>query len=176
MPAVLSQRPELMFLSNLQTGEDLIMQFNPTEFQRKIRSLWSRKNVLGESIRPLDYLGTANQTLQMQLYYRAEDAQQYAEGEDAMRYLESLLYPPAEADSIGGARPPRVLFVWPNSVSLTVVIEEIAFTHQMFDLQGRTIQFTANLKMEVASLRRITQEEIRERGARREPQQTGGGS
>lgn len=174
MPSVIQDRPQRLNITNLQTGEGFFVQFNPTQFKRAVQSAWQRHEVLGQSFRPMDYLGTANAVIDFSVYLRAENATQQAGLEELAAFLESLQYPPGEADSILGRRPPRCLIVWPNTFVFSAVMTGFDMTHEMFDLQGRTIQATIKLTWEEARRSRLTQEDVRERGPFRAPEQTGG--
>lgn len=174
MPDVVARRPARLNLTNLQTGEGFYVQFNPTQFKRGVQALYERHEVLGQSFRPLDYLGTSNATVELNLFFRAENAQERDGGQDVLNFIEALMYPPEAADSIGERRPPRVLVVWPGSLSFSAVLTDLDVTHEMFDLEGRTIQWRARTKWEEARRSRLTQEAIRDRGPMRGPEQAGG--
>ena len=107
MPIVVQQRPERLNIRNLQTDEGFYMQFNPTKFQHEVTSSWARLEVLGQSFRPLDYLGTNNATVGFSLFFRAENRQEQEGLEEVLAFLESLQYPPDDVDSIGGRTPLR---------------------------------------------------------------------
>jgi len=167
---IANSRPERLNIANLQTGDGYYMQFNPTELKRQTAINYQRHEVIGQSYRPLDYTGTNNQTLSFSVYFRAENRQQQQGMEEVMRFLESLGYPPEDADALVEARPPRCLIVWPNTLSITAVLTNYDETREMFDLQGRTIQATVRLTWEEVSIERLTQERIREQGAQRSTQ------
>lgn len=174
MPRVVAKRPLRLNISNLQTGEGFYVQFNPTQLKRSVQSAWQSHEVLGQSYRPLDYLGTDNAKVDFSVYLRAENAAQQAGLEEVAAFLESLQYPPDTGDSIVGRRPPRCLIVWPGSLVFTAVMRGFDMTHEMFDAQGRTIQATIKLNWEEARRSRLTQEDVRERGPFRSPEQAGG--
>ena len=174
MPLVVQRRPERLNITNLQTGEGFLMQFNPTQFRRAVSSAWQRHEVLGQSYRPLDYLGTNNTTVDLSVYFRAENRTEQQGLETVMAFLESLQYPPETADSLGGRRPPRVLVAWPRTFAFAAILTSYEAVHEMFDLAGRTIQATVKLTFEEARRSRLTQENVRQNGPFRAPQQTGG--
>lgn len=173
MTTIIQARPARLGITNLQTGEEVLAQFNPTQLNRTLESSWQRHEVLGQSFQPLDYLNTRNGKLRFSLYFRAENRSQLREMTSAISFLESLQYPPSVGGSIRGRQPPRCLIVWPNSISVTAVMTSFDLTHEMFDLEGNTIQATATLEWEAARRGRITQEQVRSNGAMQPPEQTG---
>lgn len=166
--------PRRLYFVNLQTGEEVSARFNPTAFTRTIQVLWKEHEVLGQSHRPMDYLGTGNMSVPLELYFRAESLSEQQDLENRIAFLESLCYAPEQADSIAGRRPPRVLVVWPNTMSFTAVITSFACAHQMFDNTGRTIQWTVSIILSEARRNRLTQQQVRTRGSFRANNNTGG--
>lgn len=158
------KRPPRMFFVNLHTTEAVDVQFNPTMFDRETSVSWQHHQVIGQSYRPVDYLGTENAKLSLELYFRAETAVEYEAATDAVNFIESLQYPPEDADSIGGRRPPRVLVVWPGSMTFTCVFTSVHIKHNLFDSKGRTRQWSVKIEVEEARKSRLSQEAVRRSG------------
>lgn len=173
MPESAARSPDKLHITNLQTGEGFFMQFNPTDFQREISVAWHEHQILGQSYRPLDYLATENAKISFDLFFRAETAKQQSDCEIYTKFLESLCYPPGEADGLAKRRPPRILVVWPNTMALTAVVASLGFVHEMFDLSGRTIQWRVKVSLVEARRSRLTQEFVRDNGAFRATDQEG---
>jgi hypothetical protein len=167
-----SETPERMTITDLQADESITVQFNPKELKRKLAANYAMKEVLGNSHQEHEYLNTVTQELTFDLFSLVETPEQLAQSEDAMKFLESLLYAPANPDSIASGAPPRVLIVWPNTLSLTCRLGAIEFTHQRFNRHGHTTQWTARTTWTQALLRRITKQDVRTHGARRTPNST----
>lgn len=159
--------PPRMHLMNLLTLEGFYMQFNPTQIERSVSAEWQAMDVLGLSHQPLQYAKTTNQTVQLELYFRADSIAQREGGDEVMKFLESLMYAPAGATSIGQAAPPRVLVVWPQTLSLTCVVRSVRFRHQRFNVRGQTVEWTASTAFEEIRDVRLTSQQVRNFGSQR---------
>lgn len=165
-----SETPERMTLTDLQSDDTAVVMFNPKELKRKIGVNYASKAVLGNSHLEHEYLQTANQNLSFDLFFNVETEADLDLAEDSMKFLESLCYAPEDPESIAGASPPRVLIVWPRTLSLTCRLLDLEFTHQRFNIHGNTIQWTAKTTWEEARLRRLTKQDVRDQGVLRTPQ------
>jgi hypothetical protein len=158
--------------ASLDTAEMEVM-FNPTQFKRKVSAAYAKKRVLGGSHTPHEYLLTENAELSFELFYLVESPDDLTRSDDAMKFLESLLYAPAAGPkSIATFAPPRVHFFWPNTLAMTCRVMSIDWDHRRFNMDGYTVQWTARLKVEEARVQRLTKEQVREHGAIRTPQST----
>lgn len=162
--------PERMTLTDLDTDETVEVMFNPSEIKRKVSVNYARKEVLGNSHNEHEYLYTGNQGLSFDLFYLAETPVELAKAEDAMRFLESLCYATENPESIAAAAPPRVLIVWPRTLTLTCRVVDVEFSHQRFNRYGNTVQWTAKITLDESRLRRLTKQDVRQQGALRTPQ------
>jgi len=167
-----SETPERMTITDLQSDESITVQFNPKELKRKLGANYAMKEVLGNSHQEHEYLNTVTQDLSFDLFSLVETQEQLGHSEETMKFLESLLYAPANPDSIASGAPPRVLLLWPNTMSITCRLDELAFTHQRFNRHGYTTQWTARTAWTQALLRRLSKEDVRAQGARRSPNGT----
>ena len=87
--------------------------------------------------------------------------------DDWRRFLLSLCYPSGAAGSIVDGGPPRVLFVWPELFSMTVVVSGLKIRHTRFARTGGTTRYFATLTVEEIRDVRITSEDVRRQGTRR---------
>src|SRR5437868_5591301 len=67
----LETEPDRMSITNIDTGDGMIAQFNPTELKEKIGAGYARLQVVGRSSKPLQYQGTDNHTFDFELAFRA---------------------------------------------------------------------------------------------------------
>ena len=158
------QKPIRMSITNISTGDVLTAQFNPTELQEAIQANWSNLRVPGQSHELLQFSHTGNLRYSYALRYSAfaQDTRGSApplpgqtvtqvtidEMRRARRFLLSLTYPRRGGNNIPSAGPPRVLFIWPRLVSLTCIVKGVTFTHQRFNHQGESIEYSAQISME----------------------------
>lgn len=169
----ISERPERMTLTDLQSNETVEVMFNPTDLSRRIAVNYTKKAVLGSSHLPHEYLQTDNQQLRFDLFYNAETPEELEKAEDSAKFLESLCYAPEDPESIAGAAPPRVLLVWPRTLSIIARLTSIEFQHQRWNRFGNTTQYTAACTFEESRIRRLTKQDVRLLGALRTPQSQG---
>jgi len=162
-----------MTLTDLQSNETQEVMFNPSDLSRKIAVNYALKDVLGNSHREHEYLQTDNQNLSFDLFHNVETPEQLLRAEDLARFLESLCYGPEDPESIASAAPPRVLLVWPRTLSIVARLVSIEFQHQRWNRFGNTIQFTAKCEFQESRIRRLTKKDVRLLGALRTPQSQG---
>lgn len=171
---VASTIPPRLRLFNLRTNEGFVMQFNPTQFTERLAINYGRPQVLGQSHQELQYLNTSNLTVPMQLFFLSRDIRTHAGGQEVKRFLYSLCYPVRGAGSVIGGAPPRVLVVWPNTLSLTCKITSLEINNQRFNRASEVVQFTANCNFEEMRDIRWTSEDARQLGVRRTGESPGG--
>ncbi|MCG8670588.1 MAG: hypothetical protein MI867_14315, partial [Pseudomonadales bacterium] len=161
----LEARPPRITFASLRTGESVEMPFTPEQFQEDITVEYVRQNVLGLSHQPLQYRGTSNHVIpDLEFFFRATSREEIERIHNGRRFLLSLCYPPDNANTIRRGGPTRVLFVWPQVVTMTFVITRLSITHEKFNQEGRTTVFRAKLTIEEIRDARLTADEVRERG------------
>lgn len=162
-----AEQPVRLTITDIDDDVTVEVPFNPNELTRRIAVNYAKKAVLGASHQPHEYLQTDNQQLQFDLFFNIETPGDAAYYEFTVDFLESLCYAQADPESIAQAAPPRVLIVWPRTMSLEVRLMAIEFTHQRFNRFGDTIQATVRTTWEEARQQRLVKSEVREFGARR---------
>ena len=156
-------RPPRVSLTNLQSGETAAMPFTPTELVEEFTVKWVRQAVLGMSHETLQYTGTSNYRLPgLEFFFRGTTEREVDAIHHGRLFLMSLGYAPE-----GGGAPPRILFFWPQVVSMTCVLTELRITHSKFNVQGRTTIFKARFSLEEARNVRLTSETVRTQGTQR---------
>lgn len=156
--------PQRMYFVDLRTAETMEALFNPSELEEALDVLYNELGIPGLSHSPLQYSGTSNHKFSFDLYAVGDGATGRAQIEDFRKFLLSLCYPAAAADSVLTGAPPRVLFVWPELVSLQARILSVGFKHQRFALDGGTTRFVASLKLSEVRDTRLTSEDVRRLG------------
>ncbi len=154
----LAQRPQRMYIHDLSAKRDdsqettLTAQFNPTEFEEELKVEWARLMSVGLSYKWLQYVATDNTSLSFELLF---DAGQPGSSLDtvakARRFLRSMCFPRRGASSIREGQIPRLLFVWPNFITLSAVMCDLKFKFDQFALSGQVTRFTARVKIEEIS-------------------------
>lgn len=162
---------------NLNTNENITVQFNPTEFTENLEVNYGRPTVLGQSHQTLQYLNTSNFAVPMELFFLSRDQDTHAKGMDSKAFLYSLCYAPNQADSIVSGAPPRAFIVWPpNVLTLTCKITRLTIRNQRFNRDGEVVQYTANCVFEEMRDVRWTSQDARRRGANRSDDNPGDGA
>ena len=165
---IVSERPARMSIANVSSGESVEAQFNPTEFEEALDVNWTRQTVPGLSHQPLQFVNTNNAKFTLELNFEVlDDTTDIDQIHYSRRFLQSLCYPQQGAEDIAGGGPPRVLFVWPNVVSLTCVITSLSFKYGRFNVDGMPIQFTSKVALEEIRDVRLLSEDVLSNGTQR---------
>ena len=165
--AIAGQRPPRLTLANLATGDSIEAQFNPAGFEEAIEVNWARLKIPGLSHERLHFVHTGNLKLSLELTFDALDPATTLDTIlQARRFLMSLCYPLAGED-VASTSPPRVLVVWPATVSLTCVVGSLSFKYARFNIQSVPVQFTARIALEEIRDVRLTSDEVLADGSQR---------
>ena len=160
-----------MTLTDMQSPDvqdaTIEVMFNPRELKRKIAPNYARQEVLGNTHAEHEYLSTGNQDIDFDLFYNVESIDDLQQSINAMNFLESLVYAPEDPESLVEAAPPRVLLVWPNTLSMTTRLMSVEFNHQRFNRFGYTIQWTAKCTWEETRVTRLNKADVRAFGSLR---------
>ncbi len=159
--------PARMSLVDLHTGESMEMQFNPEELPEEVSVNWTRLTVPGMSHQQIQFVNTNNHTFSLELYYRATSEEEALRNKQAKHFLLSLCYPSESAGDVATGGPPRVLFVWPSSVSMVVVVTKVRIQNKRFSQKGLVLSFSASLEVEEVRDGRLTSEQVRAYGTQR---------
>lgn len=163
------RRPVPVTLANLRTTEVLEAHLNPESLAESIGVNWEDLDVLGLSHKVLNYANTDNLKIELELFFRVyhNGQNRLAQMDDAKRFLYALTVPSQGAGDVRGGAPPRVLVVWPETLSLACVVEGIDFNSTHFGLGGHVYHSSAKLKFKEIRDGRLTSEDVRARGLRR---------
>lgn len=162
-------RPPRVSLTNLRTNETAEMPFTPNEFVESVAVNWARQAILGMSHEQLQYTNTGNYTLNdLDFAFRATTPAEAKAIHDGRRFLLSLCYAPEGAEGLRDGAPPRILFFWPQVVSMTCILSrDLRITHSAFNSEGLTTRFNARFSLEEARNVRLTMDEVRQYGTQR---------
>lgn len=146
-------RPPKMTVTNIVTGDVLEAQYNPTELEEKVGANWARLAALGNSHETLQFTNGKNDLFNFTLFWSSANGgpAQQTVIERARRFLKSVVKP---RSVIGGgliksAGAPRVLFVWPNLLSVECIVTDVTLKHTRFNLLGQTVFYSAVCALEV---------------------------
>lgn len=168
VPSTYLVSPPTMYLSDLRTLETMTAQFNPEQFEEVLKVVWARLPGPGSSHEKLQYDHTENHKFTFEMIYDALTGEGDVDGNlDARKFLQSLCYAKRGAVTVSDGAPPRILFVWPEMVSLTAAIGELKFKHQRFNREGKSTFFKVDVALEEIRDVRLTSEEVRESGTQR---------
>ena len=165
---IAARRPARMIIVNVTSGAFIEAQFNPTEFTEALQVNYARQTIPGLSHQRLQYVNTNNVRIPLALELEALDpASSLDDVLSAKRFLQHLCYPRRGAQDVVGGGPPRVLFIWPQTISLNCVVTDLSFTYQRFNGEGAPVQITANVTLEEIRDVRLPSEDVLVDGSQR---------
>lgn len=166
--SIAAERPPRVSFTNIRTGETVEMPMFPETLDEQVQVNWTKQVILGMSHETLQYSHTSNHTFDgLEFVFRAESPADLDAITDGRKFLLSLTVPPADAQGVREGAPPRVLFFWPQLVSMTCVVANVRITHEQFNKQGASVRFRAKLTLEEIRDVRLTMDDVREQGTQR---------
>lgn len=168
--ATATQRPLRMSIADLETGDALEMQYNPTEPEEELGTNFGRQPILGMSHEQLQFSNTKNLVVTMALNFDAltQVGDDRYDIEGARNFLHSLHYPSRGATDVRSGAPPRTLLVWPDLYALRVHIISLRIKFTRFAATGGPTAFTANVTWENVRDSRLYSDDVRQKGTRRD--------
>lgn len=175
-------RMEIHDLSRLLDDQDsdlpnfLEAHFNPKEVKETIKATWTEVPIPGMSHKRLHYHLTENVPFRFDLVFDTLQlvggntlrGSAEVDGTDmARRFLQSLCYPKVDAQSVQDGAPPRVLFYWPNFLSITCVVEQEEWTYQLFHTDGTPRRFTCSMSLKEIRSTRLSSSDVLRGGSKR---------
>jgi len=160
-----------MSLVNTVTGEGREVQFNPEQFTQSIAVNYAKLQVVGLSHTRKHYINTDDVKFDLEIGNNV-----LAAGDGGISLLARLLEDhdflyslthPRRADSIARGGPPRVMFIWPNFISLTCVLMNLTFTYSQFNKEGTPTAWRAKITLEEIRDTFVSMEDIRQLGTQR---------
>jgi len=159
-------RPPRCILVNVASGESIECLFNPTQLSEKLQVNWNRLAVPGLSHQVLQFQSTANRQLSGVEFYldRYFAAEQPGDVNilEFRAFLRARTVPPAGTEDVAGTAPPRVLFIWPEVVTIECVVASVEFAYRQLAVDGTVLVYAASVTFEEILDTRVTSEELRE--------------
>lgn len=166
LPAAYGKAPPMFFV-NLRTNDFLEAQFNPAEFEEVLGTNWAKQTIPGLSHQVKQFIHTEDVKFDLELFYHAKtDGGQIAALKDlhkARLFLYSACHP-RRANSIAGGGSPRIVFCWPNMISLQCVLTNLRLNYVDFNIQGTPTALRAKVSMEEIRDAHVTMEDILTQG------------
>lgn len=166
--------PERMYILSVDQPKDRMdAQFNPESLRETVSTHWNRWDIPGLSHQPMQYGYTANDRFEFELVFDAgKGTHPINTSKVAINLLHrdlllSWQYLRRQDDlgSIGDTQ--RLLFVWPNFISLTCVLTSVSFTYDMFNSIGQPTSFRAQIQLEEIRDAIMYSEDVQIQGSQR---------
>jgi hypothetical protein len=157
--------PQRMYIQSVDRPDEVVLaQFNPEKLKETIGVDWQRFNIPGLTYQPQQYANTNNTQYRFKLVFSAAARRavfDIGDGKPAIPYdmtinqIElarkrllawSVLRKDDRLGGIGDTQ--RLLFVWPNFISLTCNIVSVEFEYEQFNLEGRPVYFECDVLLE----------------------------
>lgn len=177
----IQHRMEIHDLSRLEKDSDpslpkfLQAHFNPQEVKLSIKVMWTEVAIPGMSHKRLHYHLTENIPFKFDLHFDTmqtvgkafRGAQGPTGTKQAERFLQSLCYAKAGAQTVDEGAPPRVLFYWPNFLSVNCVVEQQDWSYTMFHSDGTPRRFTCSMTLKEIRSTRLSSSQVLHGGSQR---------
>jgi hypothetical protein len=163
-------------LVNEHTGEALGFMFNPQQLTRNLTVNWGKSAALSATFERLHYQNTANEAFDLTLTHNLpawvnrtragatiNEAQRNVlrqEFEYHWRFLRAFCYPRGRPADVLKRSPPTGLLVWPNYLTVRLVVNTLQRTDNTFDDELRPIAFDATLNLQEARTYRLTSDDV----------------
>lgn len=154
-------KPQRCVLVNLATFEQKQAQFNPRALTRSLKANYARLTVPGLSHQPLHYVNTGNTQLPSVEFVMDRAMDPSFDVADFLGFLRSLLLPPEPAGGVPQLAPPRVLFVWPNVLSIEAVGIDLTEQYDLFYADAGVRSAIGTITFEQILDFRITGDDVR---------------
>lgn len=162
-----------MTLVNLATQDILEAQFNPTEFKETLGAIYARHTVPGLSHTQKHFVNTDDVKFKLTLFHRAVTRTELEDIKRARIFLYAACHP-RKADSISKGGAPKLLFIWPKTISLPVTLMTLDFSYTNFNIEGDPVSWSAACDFEELRDRVVTMEDILAQGTIRSGAKVGG--
>ncbi len=165
LAAALARAPRCL-LVNIATAESVECLFNPVQLVEKVAVNWNRLVVPGLSHQILQFQSTGNrQFAGVEFYVSRFYAMEQPSDVDILTFrafLRALTVPSEESEGVSTTAPARVLFLWPNVLTMECVVSSVEFLYKQLAADGAVLVYTASVTFEEVLDTRITSEALRE--------------
>lgn len=170
--ALFIAKPPRVLLQNLATGEEIEAPLNPNKLPLSISPKWTKAHAHGHTSQAAHYAGTEDIKLDLEFvlfWHLIEEAKNAGTAiGDLMEYekfLLALTFPVADESSVGRASPPKLLLVWPYTLSMVFRVESLKLDHEDFsNVNLQPLAARAQVSMTSVRTGRITSEFVRQNG------------
>ncbi len=123
---------EKAIISNLDTGEDIEVLFNPKEYVIEKKTPWSEVNVFGMDSPPVQFTIGERKRLSMELFF--DTSEEKTDVREYTNKIENLMLVNAQEH-----RPPLLRFSWGN-LSFDCVLEDLVQRFTLFGNDGTPLR------------------------------------
>jgi hypothetical protein len=123
---------EKAIISNLDTGEDVPVLFNPREYVLEKKTPWTELNVFGLDSPPVQFTMGERKRLIMELFF--DTSEEKTDVREHTQKIENLMLVNAQEH-----RPPLLRFSW-GSLSFDCVLEDLAQRYTLFRADGTPLR------------------------------------
>jgi hypothetical protein len=123
---------EKAVISNLDTGDDIQVLFNPKEYVIEKKTPWSEVNVFGMDSPPVQFTMGERKRLSMELFF--DTSEEKTDVRDYTGKIEELMVVNAQEH-----RPPLLRFAW-GSLSFDCVLEDLVQRFTLFSNNGTPLR------------------------------------
>lgn len=165
----LTSRPPRLTFTNMGSGETVEMPFIPDRLTERVLVGYARKKIVGMSHTVLQYGNTENYSIpNLDLFFRGVTQEEANALNEGRKFLLSLAYAREGARAVRDGGPPRILFIWPQLISMTFKMSSIEIEHRKFNKNGASVEFNARVGLEEVRDVRLTSEDVRTLGTVRD--------
>ncbi len=125
-------------------------QYNPEEVKEKVGASWSKQVVPGLSHQVKQFTNTENRRISFTMVFQAIPLglDGTSRIRQVRRFFLSSVRPRRNVGSIASAGAPRLLFVWPEYMSLTATLESANMNTKRYNAGGPPIELSVEVELE----------------------------
>jgi nucleoid-associated protein YgaU len=131
----------------VEGGSRISFWFNPTTLQRERRASYNSCQAVGQAAPTLEYLGTAAESLSLNLLLHAQDGTSGDDVNNALAALDALIKPKVNVSDTKQQRPRTVQLVWGQYTSRVSVCESVNTTIELFDYDGTPLRALVAIRL-----------------------------
>ena len=144
-------QPTKATLKNLDTGEVIRCQFNPTEYTIQKSNTWQPKPVVGKNVPKLEFGGGGARVLNIELLLDSfENQGQDVRGDVEKLWKLTMITEAAKNTTTNRSRPPLVLLQWGGTWSFKAVVTSLNVRYTLFREDGSPVRAMASLSLQEA--------------------------